>query len=346
VLIPVTCPGCGKVRQINESFAGKLVRCPKCSEFVEVPQPDPDAGPPGGGFPPDAAEEVVKPRRRRAASRLDDDEGGDDFHMARDSGRWRVVRFGLLALRAADVLLLLALVGLVAGVLRVMALEAAAVGAGGEEARTAGLILLGALACAGVAVAVQFTGLVLCCLVPRDAGARGRVLLALLLYVLALALPPVGVAVSAVFATNEEVASLAPAAVSWAAMLGAVLWLGSHLLAALFLADVAFYFGRKRVASSAFLYALVLFVGVVTAVTANYLAANLDPRGITLDQPFAPRLGGPTGKNFVTPVLLVHIVSVVLLGAMFVWHLLLLGSVRRIIRKELQAAVSPKGGQP
>ncbi|PAY18924.1 biopolymer transporter ExbD [Rhodopirellula sp. SM50] len=57
--IPVTCPQCGATNKVNDSLAGRRVRCPQCDTAVHVPEadlgtaPPPLPGPPG---PSDAAE--------------------------------------------------------------------------------------------------------------------------------------------------------------------------------------------------------------------------------------------------------------------------------------------------
>ena len=38
--IPVTCPQCGAIRKVNESLAGRRVRCPECDTAVHVPEMD------------------------------------------------------------------------------------------------------------------------------------------------------------------------------------------------------------------------------------------------------------------------------------------------------------------
>ena len=35
--IPVNCPGCEKLHQVPDQFAGKRIRCPKCGERIPVP---------------------------------------------------------------------------------------------------------------------------------------------------------------------------------------------------------------------------------------------------------------------------------------------------------------------
>ena len=55
--IPVTCPQCGATNKVNDSLAGRRVRCPQCDTAVHVPEADLDAAPPP--LPgPSAASEV------------------------------------------------------------------------------------------------------------------------------------------------------------------------------------------------------------------------------------------------------------------------------------------------
>jgi hypothetical protein len=332
VLIPLTCPGCGNIRQINESFAGRTVRCPKCSEYCEVPPAE--AGP--------LASAGVAPRRRRRVADLDDEEH-TDFEMEQDGGRWRVVSAGLLGMQVADGLLILALGGLVAAVLIVLGSNPLE-GTRHRDITIANSIMLGVVIGSGVAIVVQLVGLVLCCLVPRNAGARGRASLALLLYLMGLVLP-VGALVAWValsgYAAEEP---MIPVVLFWVAVAGGVIWFLSHLLAILFLADVAFYFGRKGVAKSAFVHAALLFLGIVVGIAALFLASSVDVGALFIETT-APRPGarpavaaGPTSRNYVSTAMIVQIVSVVLLAVAIFWHVLLLGSVRRIIRKELRVA--------
>ncbi|OYP35989.1 biopolymer transporter ExbD [Rhodopirellula sp. MGV] len=38
--IPVTCPQCGAINKVNDSLAGRRVRCPECDTAVHVPEPE------------------------------------------------------------------------------------------------------------------------------------------------------------------------------------------------------------------------------------------------------------------------------------------------------------------
>ncbi|MDM4015353.1 biopolymer transporter ExbD [Roseiconus lacunae] len=38
--IPVTCPQCGAINKVNDSLAGRRVRCPECDTAVHVPESD------------------------------------------------------------------------------------------------------------------------------------------------------------------------------------------------------------------------------------------------------------------------------------------------------------------
>lgn len=69
--IPVTCPQCGATNKVNESLAGRRVRCPECDTAVHVPEWDMDQQPPplpdGGepeveSVPIEAAETSVPPK--------------------------------------------------------------------------------------------------------------------------------------------------------------------------------------------------------------------------------------------------------------------------------------------
>ncbi|QEF96379.1 Biopolymer transport protein ExbD/TolR [Stieleria maiorica] len=44
--IPVTCPQCGATNKVNDSLAGRRVRCPQCDTAVHVPEWDETAAPP------------------------------------------------------------------------------------------------------------------------------------------------------------------------------------------------------------------------------------------------------------------------------------------------------------
>ena len=44
--IPVTCPECGAINKVNDSLAGRRVRCPQCDTAVHVPEWDMDQQPP------------------------------------------------------------------------------------------------------------------------------------------------------------------------------------------------------------------------------------------------------------------------------------------------------------
>ncbi|QDV47742.1 Biopolymer transport protein ExbD/TolR [Stieleria neptunia] len=44
--IPVTCPQCGATNKVNDSLAGRRVRCPQCDTAVHVPEWDESGGPP------------------------------------------------------------------------------------------------------------------------------------------------------------------------------------------------------------------------------------------------------------------------------------------------------------
>ena len=44
--IPVTCPQCGATNKVNDSLAGRRVRCPQCDTAVHVPEWDSDQQPP------------------------------------------------------------------------------------------------------------------------------------------------------------------------------------------------------------------------------------------------------------------------------------------------------------
>ncbi|QDV88421.1 biopolymer transporter ExbD [Planctomycetes bacterium TBK1r] len=60
--IPVTCPQCGATNKVNDSLAGRRVRCPQCDTAVHVPEadlgtaPPPLPGPSDASGPSDAAE--------------------------------------------------------------------------------------------------------------------------------------------------------------------------------------------------------------------------------------------------------------------------------------------------
>ncbi|MCS7468044.1 biopolymer transporter ExbD [Stieleria sp. ICT_E10.1] len=44
--IPVTCPQCGATNKVNDSLAGRRVRCPQCDTAVHVPEADLGTAPP------------------------------------------------------------------------------------------------------------------------------------------------------------------------------------------------------------------------------------------------------------------------------------------------------------
>ncbi|MDV6028924.1 MAG: biopolymer transporter ExbD [Phycisphaera sp. RhM] len=54
--IPVTCPQCGATNKVNDSLAGRRVRCPQCDTAVHVPEADLGATPPPLPGASDAAE--------------------------------------------------------------------------------------------------------------------------------------------------------------------------------------------------------------------------------------------------------------------------------------------------
>lgn len=59
--IPVTCPECGAINKVNDSLAGRRVRCPQCDTAVHVPEADIDLSPPplpGGAAASESADSV------------------------------------------------------------------------------------------------------------------------------------------------------------------------------------------------------------------------------------------------------------------------------------------------
>ena len=62
--IPVTCPECGAINKVNDSLAGRRVRCPQCDTAVHVPEWDMGQQPPplpagADAVPTDEAVEAV-----------------------------------------------------------------------------------------------------------------------------------------------------------------------------------------------------------------------------------------------------------------------------------------------
>lgn len=54
--IPVTCPECGAINKVNDSLAGRRVRCPECDTAVHVPEIEVAAGAPA--LPPELPPEL------------------------------------------------------------------------------------------------------------------------------------------------------------------------------------------------------------------------------------------------------------------------------------------------
>jgi hypothetical protein len=132
-----------------------------------------------------------------------------------------------------------------------------------------------------------------------------------------------------------------PVVLFWVAVGGVLLSFLSHLVTALFLADVAYYFDRKPVARSAFAAAALLLlamVAFVVAVSMNSLV-DLESQAYKMNSAAAGRPDEHSAYN-VTPAILMQTASLALLVLYIIWHLLLLGSVRRIIRQERKAALA------
>ncbi|MEM6473118.1 MAG: biopolymer transporter ExbD [Planctomycetota bacterium] len=67
--ISVTCIECGAINKVNESLAGRRVRCPQCDTVNHVPELDIGTGPPplpGSGLLPGGAEEPSVPEEVEA----------------------------------------------------------------------------------------------------------------------------------------------------------------------------------------------------------------------------------------------------------------------------------------
>jgi hypothetical protein len=78
-MIDVHCDHCGLNVKLNDSFAGKKGKCPKCGEVLMIGQPSPKkatqpAGKAGGAWPPQKAKAAPAP----AASNQPAPAGGDD----------------------------------------------------------------------------------------------------------------------------------------------------------------------------------------------------------------------------------------------------------------------------
>ncbi len=186
-MIRFACPHCDKSLRAPETRAGSVVKCPVCGEKVTIPNAEAKLP------PPEELDDyrVAVPQPRRREEEWEDPEAEERRHQ-RKRRRHRERRQGLekvnLGLGFHYARLVLLLVTLI-GQLLVGAVAGVAVG-NPNLVPVVGVLTVLLLVSAGVQALLGIVGSIFCLAVPTASGARGIILISMVLDVLAL---PLGV---------------------------------------------------------------------------------------------------------------------------------------------------------
>jgi hypothetical protein len=180
------------------------------------------------------------------------------------------------------------------------------------------MVLVGIGLSALLALVALLLGYLMCAQAPPQAPVRGWIPLALAVHLFGLVPLATGIIPLVAGAGQVLPAGTGAASVCWASVAGLLFGTG-FLLGIRFLAKVAAHFGKRDLATNCTIFLVVVVLGNVASIGGATLAYHgLDATGY----------GGRTAEMLV-------IVPLMFLVVMFLWHFVLLRSVRRVIRQQM-----------
>ncbi len=330
--ISVTCPSCQSSVHVDESLAGKDILCPSCNERVTVPSfaaGRPEARPAGQREAIEETEE--RARRRDRDADLPRWSDADDYAMppARDPARWSATLAGL-ALVFWGTAILVGVMALLQVVVLAIGLAGGAAlgGPGGNPGALAGLgVGMMALGCSVIILGILiYVGLCMCCTVPAETGAKGRVVTVVILipvtFVTALVF---GVVVALQAARRGPAPGVMPFSGPAMLVLQVAAGLAHALIVSILLMfhkAIADYFQNNKLSKMCvwytILYLAFLFINVVLQIivlqTNPMAAASMEPLGVAA-----------------------QVYGMIWLLAMSIWYLFIIRETRRTILEDSPA---------